>query len=213
LSFPADDPLQRSHQGALLCQDWPGEGHPVLPQHAFSGDDLGSDANLRGLIAFLFACYSGGTPEVDGFAPPSTGKPKRLARAPFLSHLSQRLLGHPQGALAVVGHVDRAWSTSFSWSAAGQADTFENTFKRLLDGHPLGSAMEYFNYKHALLAVLYSELCQDLHNLVDVDAEHFARVFRGNNDARNFVVLGDPAVRSVLRAPRPPEEKARQSET
>lgn len=200
MSFPCGDGLQRQCQGALLCQDWPGEGHEVLPRHYFSGADLTADADLRGLIAFHFACYSGGTPDVGSFATSPLGRPQRIAPAPFISHLAQRLLGHPRGALAVVGHVDRAWSTTFSWSEPGQVDLFENTFKRLLDGHPIGSAMEFFNQRHAELSVTYTELSQDREGLVPLDSTLFSRVYRANNDARSFVVLGDPAVRPVFRA-------------
>jgi hypothetical protein len=199
LSFPFQDPLQRPCQGALLCQDWPGVGQEVLPQHYFSGNDLPREANLRGLVVFHFACYSGGTPAVSSFADSSLSVPQPVAPSPFISGLAQRLLSHPQGALAIVGHVDRAWTTSFSWSETGQIQLFENTFKRLLDGHPLGSAMEFFNQRHAELSVAYTELAQDRDAMLDVDAGQFARVYRGNNDARNFVVLGDPAVKATYR--------------
>lgn len=201
MAFPFKDPLQRNCQGALLCREWPGEGHPPLPQHYFSGDDLSDEANLRGLIAFHFACYSGGTPRLSNFAESPMGKPQPLAPGPFLSHLAQRLLGHPKGALAVIGHIDRAWTTSFSWSGRGQVRIFENTFKRLLDGYPVGHAMEYFSHRHAEMAVVYSELCQDINALDPVDESQFARAYRANNDARNFIVLGDPAVRMVFRNP------------
>jgi hypothetical protein len=200
MSFPFNDGRQRSCQGALLCQDWPGENAAVLPEHYFSGMDLAQGANLRGLIAFHFACYSGGTPDVSSFADSALSKPKLVAPAPFVSGLAQHLLGHPRGALAVVGHVDRAWSTAFSWSEPGQVQIFENTLKRLLDGHPIGSAMEFFNQRHAELAVEYSELCQDRDRPVYVDPVRFARVYRANNDVRNFVVLGDPAVKMAFRA-------------
>ena len=202
VSFPSGDPLQRKGQGALLCQDWPGLSHPPQAQHYFTGDDLPQEANLRGLIAFHFACYSGGAPQTSNFSlednplsPPQTVAPK-----PFVSHLAQRLLGHPRGALAVVGHVDRAWTTSFSGAEAGQVEIFENTFKRLLDGHPLGSAMEYFNQRYGELAVTYTELFQDQQALLRVDADYFGHVYRSNNDAKNFVVLGDPAVKATYRA-------------
>jgi hypothetical protein len=191
--------MQRQCQGALLCRDWQGEGHDVLPQHYFSGEDLVAEANLRGLIAFHFACYSGGTPDVSNFADSSLSKPRPIASAPFVSNLAQSLLGHPQGALAVIGHVDRAWTSSFSWSRRSQVQVFENTFKRLLDGHPIGSAMEYFNQRHAELAVDYADLYEAREHLLPVDGARFAHVYRGNNDMRNFVVLGDPAVRAVFR--------------
>lgn len=199
VTYPFKDELQRSDQGALLCQDWPGKGHPVLPEHYFSGADLSDDANLRGLISFHFACYSGGTPETSSFVEEPTALPQPVAPAPFVSKLAQRLLSHPRGALAVVGHVDRAWSTSFNWSGQGQVDLYENMLKRLLDGHPIGSAMEFFNQRYAELAVDFSELRKDLDYFLDVDEARFARAFRGNNDARNFVVLGDPAVRVAFR--------------
>ena len=60
MGFPNGDPRQLSHQGALLCQDWPGPRawRVSIPEsHYFSADDVPSDANLQGLIAFHFACY------------------------------------------------------------------------------------------------------------------------------------------------------------
>jgi hypothetical protein len=193
------DDLQQSNQGALLCQDWPGENHPVLPDYYFSGEDLSDEADLRGLISFHFACYSGGTPDVSSFMDQEMSKPELLAPAPFVSRLAQCLLGHPRGALAVIGHVDRAWSTSFSWSDRGQVDLYENTIKSILDGHPIGSAMEFFNQCHAELAVNFAEIFKEREMLLDVDADLFARAFRASSDVRNFVVLGDPAVKAAFR--------------
>jgi hypothetical protein len=172
----------------------------VLPEHYFSGEDLSEQADLRGLISFHFACYSGGTPDVSSFVESSLGKPQLVAPAPFVSKLAQRLLSHPRGALAVVGHVDKAWSTSFSWSDHSQIGLYENTLKRLLDGHPIGSAMEFFNQCYAESAVDLAELFKIRERLGDVAENLFARIFRANNDVRNFVVVGDPAVRAVFRA-------------
>ncbi|HEX6901106.1 MAG TPA: hypothetical protein VF789_15385 [Thermoanaerobaculia bacterium] len=197
--FPYGDEHQRSRQGALLCQDWPGDPHPAQPEHYFSGEDLSDEADLRGLISFHFACYSGGTPDVSSFFESSLSQPKRLAPAPFVSGLAQRLLSHPRGALAVVGHVDKAWSTSFSWSDHSQIGLYENTLKRLIDGHPIGSAMEFFNQCHAELAVDFAELCKIREKLGEVADTLFTRIFRANDDVRNFVVLGDPAVKVVYR--------------
>lgn len=201
MSYPSGDPRQKTRQGALLCWDWPGVGHTVLPEHYFSGDDLPADANLRGLIAFHFACYSGGTPDISSFVDDKTGEPVPIAPKPFISHLAQKLLSHPQGALAVIGHVDRAWTTSFGWSDRGQVGIFENTVKRLLDGEPVGHAMEYFSHHHALMSVRYTLLTEDRDALGPGNPGNLARTFRANNDARNFMVLGDPAVRVAYREP------------
>ena len=65
MGFSRGHPRQRDHQGALLCQDWPGpeDWHkPIPPEHYFSADDLGPDARLQGLVAFHFACFGAGRP-------------------------------------------------------------------------------------------------------------------------------------------------------
>jgi hypothetical protein len=200
-------------QGSLLCQDWPGREQwgerPIPPDFYFSADDLAADADLRGSIAVLYACYSAGTPETSDFERPLLGRAPRIAPYDLVSRLSQRLLGHPRGALAVLGHVDRAWTTTFSWTGAGQPQVFENILARLLDGHPLGSATEYVNQRHAELASEVAGFYLDLQSrslaLDPTDSEHFSENFsrrlRANSDARNFVVVGDPAVRLVVSTP------------
>ncbi|HEX6904687.1 MAG TPA: hypothetical protein VF789_33575 [Thermoanaerobaculia bacterium] len=188
---------QLAEQGALICQDWPGpvkwKGE-LLAGHYFTADDLRPQPDLRGLIAFQFACYSGGTPEVDNFfADNSLGMPRRLALEPFVARLPQRLLAG--GALAVLAHVDRAWTTTFSPEGKRDPQVFESTLKSLLAGEPLGWATEYLNQRYAELASELSHQFEDQAALKDLDAEDFLRVWRATNDARNFVVLGDPAVR------------------
>ena len=111
VGFPADDPRQLPHQGALLCQDWPGPRRhrgEIPPDHYLSADDIGSDARLLGSIAFHFACYGVGTPRLDDFPANPLRTADVVAAKPFVSRLPQRLLGHPEGgALAVIGHVER----------------------------------------------------------------------------------------------------------
>jgi hypothetical protein len=169
VKFGKDSPRQLVHQGALLCQDWPGPhqwpSREILQDFYFAGDDLTANADLLGLIAFFFACYGGGTPQFNEFARqdrPGSTMPTRqeIAPYPFLARLPVKMLGRPRGALAVVGHVERAWTYSFDWNKAGaQTTVFDSTLKRLLDGHPIGSALEYFNERYAELStVLIDEL-------------------------------------------------------
>ncbi len=201
MGFPYPHKRLRSDQGALLCQDWRGpeaEPGPVSPDRYFAAADLGEEADIRGLVAFHFACYSAGTPREDSYYRAGLGRPERIAEHPFVSRLGQRLLGHPRGgALAVLGHVDRAWTTSFSWTRGetGEIEVFESTLKPLLDGHRIGFATEYFNQRYAGVSVVLSNLLEDRDRRLSPERSRVERIYRANNDARNFVLLGDPAIR------------------
>ena len=91
---------QAKFQGALVCQ------RPTRRGEAYvAGKHIDKDANLHGLIAFFFACFSAGTPKEDAY--------NRLLRmrqwsgagsgsgadttSHFVSYLPQRLLTRRPG--------------------------------------------------------------------------------------------------------------------
>src|SRR5262249_18723551 len=187
----------------LLCQDWPGPARHrgAIPEAFYVAGteaDVPDGADLRGLVAFHFACYGAGTPRLDDF--PHQAFPARraeLAPHAFVGRLPGRVLAHPGGgALAVVGHVERTWGCSFVWGRAGaQREVFRGALQDVLAGRPLGLAMERFNERHADLAAVLSDELQDVAFGKVPDHLELAGLWTATNDARNVVVLGDPAVR------------------
>ncbi len=205
LSFSPESPRQLPHQGAVLCQDWPGRrqwGRKAIPQDFyFAGDDLAADACPAGLIAFFHACYGAGTPKLDAFAHVDGSPAARIAPCEFVAGLPRRLLGHPRGgALAMVGHVERAWSFSYLGLRGGsRLGTFEDTLKRLMAGHPVGSAMEYFSRRYATMSVALARELERIHLHGKIaDEAKLSSLWTARNDARNYVIFGDPAVRLPL---------------
>jgi hypothetical protein len=205
LGFAKDHPLQPQHQGGIICREWPGRKRPVLDDHYFSAVDVGDDARVHGLIAFLFGCYSAGSPDEDNFpASGAWGQPIEPPSKPFISGLVRRLLSHPRGsALAVVGHVDRAWACSFGSGRGHGIVHVESFFQQLLEGFPIGLAMDWLNERFAELSTGLTDVLDRFRKdplpaegrRLARDEKMLADLWRANNDARNFVVLGDPAVR------------------
>lgn len=196
VAFPADDPRLPLQQGALLCQEWTGIGS-MERHHWYAAEDLSPQAQVRGLVAILFACYGVGCPQEDEFIFTSTpGRPAQrpiIAPYPLIAQLPQRLL--QQGALAVLGHVERAWT--FSFSAPGvpaQSQPFEDLLARVLDGKRLGFATDQFNLRQGVLSSLLAERLERS-DVARLPARLLSALWVARNDARNYALLGDPAAR------------------
>ncbi len=193
--FYAGDDRQVSQQGAIICEEWRGVDAPKA-SHYFPASDLPANAQVHGMVHFLFDCYGAGWPRNDTFARTSK-RPPKIAEAPTVARLPQALLAHRNGgALAVLGHVDRAWSSSYRSKATGsQIDDFRSVMNRLMAGHCVGHATDRLNQRWSTLSIDLAEQLQRKANELPVDAEDLKGRWIARDDARNYVVLGDPAVR------------------
>lgn len=204
MEFPADDPRLATSQGALVCQEWPGPGTgPLKPEHWFGADDVPAGAAAFGTIHLLFACYGGGYGAVDSFRDQDAGAGRRIADKPGFARLPQALMANPAGGpLAVVAHVDRAFAYSFQTPAGGgQNQGFREILFALMLGRRVGSALDRFNLKWATVSTAIAERLRDVKDADGADGEQdeeLARLWIQRDDARNYLLFGDPAVRLRL---------------
>jgi len=201
MCFANGSPRQLPHQGAIICQDYPGplRWNSAIPEgFYFSGDDLSSNSRLRGTIAFFFACFGAGTPELEDFAYRER-RHRRSVLAPrsFVARLPQKMLA--AGALAAIGHVERAWSCSYLWYRAGkQLQVFETMLRYLMMGKPVGAAVEWLNERYAEVSCLLSDELNEINYGKPVNPVELAEMWTANNDARSYAIIGDPAVRVAV---------------
>jgi len=204
--------LQRRRQGALSL------GREVLEAEA-----LRKGPFLPGGMWFCLACFSAGTPAESAFYVWLAALAKQEAYdgrldavlkslpgqggRPFVAALPQAALVNPDGPLAVIGHMDLAWTHGFTDAnnpARSRASRILSTLEVLLEGARAGVALDVL--RHA-----YRETNDELTKSYQVEAD--AKVFnrpnpidpkgRANlwmlrNDLRGYVLLGDPAVNLPL---------------
>jgi hypothetical protein len=99
----------------------------------------------------------------------------------------------------VIGHIERAWPYSFLDSRnQPQLEAFEAAFRMLQEGFPVGYAMSWFSDRYAEISTQITEVLQK-GPLKESDRVRLAALWTANNDARNYAVLGDPAVRLAVK--------------
>lgn len=210
--FPHSDSRQREQQGALLCQNWTRVGE-IDSSMYFAGADLPSNARLGGMIAFFFACFGGGTPMIDRFFG-AEGIDQHLTDVPFIASLPQAMLSHPNGgALACIGHIDRAWASSFRKSGVTtQIEPFKRALSRIQNGWPIGYALKDFRDRYTQISTQLSKSFEQLESsrifgqdLAEewikgsdnglLDSADLTDQWVERNDSEGYMVIGDPAAR------------------
>jgi hypothetical protein len=201
-SQPID--VQRRYNGAICCQT---DGAQSL-ESMFSADDVPTDRPfLEGSVFFQFACYGFGTPARSDFAHWLPGTPANNATADFVAALPTKLLSHPRGPIAFVGHLDIALLLGFTdaeqpfltkrWHT--RIAPFRSAVERLLAVRPTGYALERMNQKYAaanaLLTSHYDAEKREERGWTSKEASELVDTWLARGDAQNFMVLGDPAAR------------------
>ena len=180
-------------QGGLVCSDTVSLRGGALARHCVRAADL-PDGDLRGMVAVLFGCYTVGCPEFDSFSTEN----RRLTAASNFSELPRRLLSRPNGALAVLGHVDRAWSTSYRMNNVPQPETFLSVTRALLSGERLGFATSRLGERYHQAATDYGNLLQQFSTTQKAPKNlHLSWIY--HQDAKSYLIFGDPAVRPMGR--------------
>ncbi len=193
VTFPIDRPEQFSHQGDFVCQDWPGMSWPLDLDHCLQSDDLPTEL-AHGLILFLLTTCGAGTPKHSNYR--NLQRAQQNAQSGFLSALAKTALS--RGALAVIGHLGQLWDTSISFlHPSSEIATYANVINELLAGTPAGHAMRHFQARYNALACIF---INEVHGgkikngpqLVPRDED---TLWLALEDARNYILLGDPAYR------------------
>jgi hypothetical protein len=204
------NPAQIDKQGALLTQDW--SGGPAGPDTYFTADEVPGDAKTLGLIHYMFACYGAGCPQFDSYT--GTGaQGQRISNSTFVARLPQKLL--LSGAQAVIGHIDRAFAYSFQ-NTLGQPmfQGFRGPMARILQGRRVGDAMDVVDQRWTALSTgLFQMLINRQALPSSVPDALLANRWVARDDARNYIVLGDPAarLRPAQAAPKPGTQPGAQS--
>ena len=197
----ADPARQREMQGSFATQEWI-PGTPASAANVFSASDVPADANLQGAIGFLFACYSGGCPADSSYYFNKDGSNVSVAPTPFMARLPQALLS--KGMLAVIAHVDLAFPYAFrDVSGTPQVQAVRTPLELLMRGKRTGLAADS-------LSVLWSSLAAQLGLALGANPAPattlatttpatnpalIGRLTIARDDARNYIVLGDPATK------------------
>ncbi|HEU4728357.1 MAG TPA: hypothetical protein VFT22_10720 [Kofleriaceae bacterium] len=217
----ADRGEQRRLQGALLVT---GEGL-TAQDRLVTAEHLQGRPFLRGGLWFCLACFGAGTPRTSSFEPwlsqlqatadyadPAARLLDRLPTGndpPFVAALPQMALANPDGPLAVIGHVDLAWTYGFTdreqptqSRAARIFSSIQVMVRGSRAGVALGALMRSYRQVNDELTDMYEEIekARLWQRPNPIRPGELARAFMVRNDLRGYILVGDPAVRLPLAA-------------
>jgi hypothetical protein len=194
------------------------QGALLAGEELFSGDDVEKGEFLRGGMWMMIACYGLGTPQFSTYRSwiAQTHERKGLAdldletitageladdESPFIADLPRKALANPDGPLAIIGHMDLAWSYSYMQDGQPRFDRLFESLRSLLRELPVGFALEKLMqqcvYASDQLASLYEhERDRERGKAKEVlEPQRIPRAWMLRQDLRGYMLLGDPATR------------------
>jgi hypothetical protein len=205
-----NEPLetQKRYNGAICCQ----HTGDLSPQSLFTGEEIPQDEPfLEGAVFFQFACFGYGTPSESDYAHWLGQVPERYTSADFVASIPKRLLAHPRGPIAFIGHLDTAFLHAFADPQAPETVSrwhnriapFVKAVDQLLGVQPLGQAMQDMGKRYSLYNTLitstYDRERRGKLSWTPEERARFMDAWITRSDAQNYMVFGDPAAR--LRIP------------
>ncbi len=179
----------------------------------FSADDVDNfpreQSLFEGSIFFQFACFGYGTPAVSDYSIWDKKYPFPLCGQEYISAMPRRLLAHPRGPVAYIGHLDQALVKSIvsrELYRQNKSDIdprimpFEASLETLLSTDPVAYAMQGMkeDYLHNL-HMQVADTIRQKRNGNDAGSDmltqsRFVDEWLTLTDAKNYLVFGDPAV-------------------
>lgn len=215
---------RRAVQGALQLHG----------ERALGPADVTSAPFFEGGAWFFFACFSAGTPASSAYGTWLSGLSKMgrwgspiaevlgalpAPPAPFVAALPKAALASPRGPLAVIGHVDLAWSWSYLAGSLATGKTtyldrherFDVVFHALLRRRRFGAALHELASAGAAVGQTLLTMYGNDAIAPDEDPKRAAQrayLWLEHHDLGAYVLLGDPAAQLpgalTEAAPEPP---------
>ncbi|HUT05325.1 MAG TPA: hypothetical protein VMW74_01365 [Nitrosopumilaceae archaeon] len=204
--------LQKEFGGAICCQGNPDK----IPYKdlLFTAADVLPEPFLEGGVFIQQSSFSYGTPsssELHNWISRDDNwqMPRQIAPTTFVSSLPKKLIFHPKGPLAFIGHLDEMLSYTIAEDEDFQMEDREKRMKSLsfvieniLRGTPIGYALKNMKEEYSLLndaivdvsGYLVNELNQGK-DIEESKQKQFSDLMLQRHKTKNFMIFGDPAVR------------------
>jgi len=178
---PGSEMSQADWEGALVCQEEDGLSW-------FSSADVTPKMQIHNSIWVALACHGAGTPAKSDYS--SWFSEREMAHQDQVSSLPQRILGDNRPGLAFIGHVDSVTGLTAS------SDLFSKLLVEIYTGRRLGQAMRHFRERSVVSGdfILRWQDAFENSGMRPPQRESFAAQWIAWRDARNFLLLGDPAI-------------------